>query len=59
VNDEESRATVPTSTIQHNIKLDAEILNREPPDEKTLDAPWAWRIYATLASSVRKWLGTE
>jgi hypothetical protein len=36
MSDDESRATLPTSTLQHNIKLDAAILKKETPDR---DAP--------------------
>jgi hypothetical protein len=51
MSDDESRATLPTSTLQHNIKLDAAILKKETPDR---DAPW-WqrRFLATLYSTWR------
>jgi hypothetical protein len=53
--DNPPRATLPTST---NRELDADIQAEELTGIE-LDAPWAWRIYATLASSLRKWLGPE
>ena len=56
MSDDEPRATLPSSTIRESRAGDAEIQAQEL-DAITLDAPWAWRIYATLASSLRKWLG--
>jgi hypothetical protein len=53
MSDDEPRATLPTST---NRELDAEIRARELTHGE-LEATWAWRIYATLASSLRRWVG--
>ncbi len=52
MSDDEPRATLPTSTVEHNKKLDAEILKREPPDRH---APWWQRGYwaTTLYSTWR------
>jgi len=48
-------ATLPTSTIAHNKKLDARILSKEEPPD--YDAPWFGRRYfATARSTVKKWL---
>jgi hypothetical protein len=45
------RATLPTSTIKHNIKLDEAITKNEPPDR---NAPgWERRFLATLYSTWR------
>jgi hypothetical protein len=50
-------ATLPTSTMT-NKELDRVIVDREPVDDATLNAPWAWKqIRATVASSVRRILG--
>jgi hypothetical protein len=48
-------ATLPTST---NRELDADIQAKELIAIE-LEAPWALRIYATVASSLRKWLGAK
>ncbi len=54
MSDDEPRATLPTSTVRHNKKLDEEILKKEPPDR---DAPWWQRMHwATLYSTVKAWL---
>jgi hypothetical protein len=46
-----TKGQLPTSTVEHNKKLDAEILKREPPDR---DAPWWQRkFWATLYSTWR------
>ena len=51
MSDDEPRATLPTSTAQHNIRLDEAIIKNEPPDR---DAPW-WqrRYFATLYSTLK------
>jgi hypothetical protein len=50
---DEPEATLPTSTIKYNIKLDAQIIEKEPRD---YDAPSFERRYlATLWSTVRAW----
>jgi hypothetical protein len=49
------RSTLPTSTMS-NRELDRVIVDREKIDP---DAPWAYRVYATIASSLRKWVGHE
>jgi hypothetical protein len=53
--DDPPRATLPTSV---NRELDADIQAKELIAIE-LDAPWARRIYATVASSLRKWLGAK
>ena len=54
MSEDHPRATLPTST---NRELDAETQVWELTKDE-LDAPWAWRrFYATLASSLRKWVG--
>jgi hypothetical protein len=53
VSDDEHKATLPTSTVQHNIKLDEAILKKEPRD---YDAPYFERRYlATLWTTVKSW----
>ena len=51
MSDDEPRATLPTSTAQHNVRLDEAIIKNEPPDR---DAPW-WqrRYFATLYSTLK------
>jgi len=52
-NTQTESTTLPTSTIAHNVKLDAEILRQDPPDQ---NAPWWQRKFATLASTMRSWI---
>jgi hypothetical protein len=49
------KATLPSSS---NREIDAEVQAQELIDIE-LDAPWAYRIYATLKSSLKRWLGDE
>jgi len=52
------RSTLPSSTKKFNVELDAKISITEVDDDATLKAPWVERrIYATLLSSLRKWVG--
>jgi hypothetical protein len=51
-------ATIPRSTHEYNKRLDRDIVDRESDyDAAMLDAPWAYRVYATIASSLKKWIG--
>jgi hypothetical protein len=53
MSEDEPKATLPTSTTEFNKKLDAQIIEKEPPD---YDAPYFERRYlATLWSTVRSW----
>jgi hypothetical protein len=52
-------ATLPTSTRKHNIELDRQIIDGEPIGRFELLASWAQRVFATLPSSLNKWLGSE
>jgi hypothetical protein len=52
--DDEPKATMPTSTSRH---ADDELQAQELTDDE-LEAPWVGRrFYATLASSLKKWIG--
>lgn len=55
MSDDKPRATLPSST---NRELDADIQAKELTRIE-LDATWARRIYATVASSLRRWLGAD
>jgi hypothetical protein len=52
MSDGEPRATLPTSTVEHYKR-------QEAADEATFQAPWVERYFATLKSSVKKWLGVK
>jgi hypothetical protein len=53
--DEKPSSTLPSST---NREIDADVQAQEL-SRIELDAPWAYRIYATVKSSLKKWLGVE
>jgi hypothetical protein len=47
--DNKPRATLPTSTVKHNIELNAQALKNEPPDRNA--AWWQRKFWATLYST--------
>lgn len=53
MSDDEPKATLPTSTLVERYKRE------EAADEATFQAPWVERYFATLKSSLKKWLGME
>ena len=57
--DKKPEATLPTSTVEFNKKLDAQIADSEPVDAETLEAPWVRRRLSTLASSLKHWVGLK
>ena len=57
------KATLPSSkdkltACPSNREIDADVQAQELSSIE-LDAPWAYRIYATVKSSLKKWLGAE
>ena len=50
-------SVLPSSTVQHNIALDLEILRQEPYDAITKAAPWWQRRFASMMSTVSWWTG--
>jgi hypothetical protein len=47
------KATLPSSTVEHNKELDRQIVDREQPDR---DAPWWQRkFFATTWSAIKSW----
>ena len=57
--DEKPAATLPTSTVEFNKKLDANIADGESLEKSELEAGWVRRRLSTLASSLKKWVGLE
>jgi hypothetical protein len=64
--DKKPGATLPSthtpkgaSSDEVNQHLDKLIVDREPVGRFELLASWAQRVFATLPSSLKKWLGTE
>jgi hypothetical protein len=62
----DNNATLPStfapegaSNEEVNRHLDRLIVDREPIGRFELLASWAQRVFATLPSSLRKWLGSE
>jgi hypothetical protein len=53
---DDPKATLPTSTLDHNKKLDNQIIRQEPFDKT---APWyeRWRdrLFATAYSTIKGW----
>jgi hypothetical protein len=52
MSDDEPKSTLPTSTAEY-------FERQEATDEATFQAPWVERYFATLKSSLKKWLGVE
>ena len=48
--------TLPSSTVQHNVLLDEQILRQEPYDAITKAAPWWQRRFASMMSTVKRWI---
>jgi hypothetical protein len=64
--DKKPEATLPSthtpkgaSSDKVHQHLDKLIVDREPVGRFELLASWAQRVFATLPSSLKKWLGTE